>query len=168
MGYGGAGIDGDGRLWDYYNDTTFSIDGLDEMIDSLPDFDEFCETALKEAAPILENEMKKACRSTIMHEGESEMVNSIKASVPEPTKTDAWIVYVRPTGNSEKVGYYKTRGYRRRYKVSNALKAIWKEYGIPGKQAPQPFLQAATNAAEAAVVEKMQEIYNRMVGADES
>lgn len=158
------GIAGDGRLDAYQSATNFSIDGLDEMFDSLPDYDEFCKTALKEAAPILEKEMKKACKSTIKHDGDSEMVDSIKARVPKFTKTDAWIVIVEPTGNSDKVGYYMTHGRRRRYKISNALKMIWKEYGIPGKQAPQPSLQAAINAAETAVVEKLQEVYNRMVG----
>lgn len=170
--YTGKGID-DGRLSAFEDSTSFSIDGLDEMIDSLPDFDEFCEEALKEAAPIMEKEMKKFCRAAIIHEGDSEMVESIKANVPKMTETGAWIVSVTPHGNSKKVGYYmatstkngKKYKNRRKYPVSNALKMIWKEYGIPGKQAPQPFIQAATNSSRLAVMNKLQEVYNRKVGA---
>lgn len=166
--YSGTGID-DGRLSDYHGATTFSIDGLDEIIDSLPEFDEICEEALREAAPIMEKEMKKFCRAAIIHEGDSEMVESIKANIPKKTKTDAWIVSITPHGKSQKVGYYKAnsrgRKHRRKYPVTNALKMIWKEYGIPGQQAPQPFIQAATNSAKSAVMDKLQEVYNRKVGA---
>ncbi len=168
--YSGTGID-DGRLSDYEDSTCFSIDGLDDMLSSLPDFDEYCEEALKEAAPIMEKEMKKLCRAAIKHEGDSEMVESIKANAPKKTKAGDWIVSITPHGNTKKVGYYKTAssGGRisiRKYPVSNALKMIWKEYGIPGKQAPQPFIQAATNSARSKVMEKLQQIFNGKIGAD--
>ncbi len=171
--YSGTGID-DGRLSDYENSTCFSIDGLDDMLSSLPDFDEFCEEALKEAAPIVEKEMKTFCRAAIKHEGDSEMVESIKMNIPKKTKTDAWIVSITPHGNSQKIAYYVQKSLRkgklykskRKYPISNALKMIWKEYGIPGKQAPQPFIQAATNSARLAVMEKLQEVFNRKIGAD--
>lgn len=160
--YSGMGID-DGRLSGYHDSTCFYMDGLDEMLNELPDFDEFCEEALKEAAPIMEKEMKKYCSDAIIHDGDSELVESIKAQKPKKTNTDGWIVSIGPTGNSKKVGYYKTKGRIRKYPVSNALKAIWKEYGIPGQQEARPFLTAATNAARSAVVAKLQEVYNRMV-----
>ena len=93
------------------------------------------------------------------------MVASIKAGKPKRTKTDAWIINVGPTGNS-KHHYYRKGGKKKRaYSVSNVLKAIWKEYGIPGRQAPKPFFESAKNAAQNAVTKKIQEIYNRKVGA---
>lgn len=141
----------------------FPEDFLSELLDANPD--EIAETMLKEAAPILEKQMKTSCIAAVRHEGDSELAASIKAKKPVKTKTDAYIVSVEPTGNSKTKVYHRTgKKSERTYPVSNALKMIWKEYGIPGQQAPQPFLQAATNAAEAAVAEKMQEVYNRMVG----
>lgn len=140
----------------------FPEDFLSEFLNA--DFDEIAEEALKEAVPVLEKSMKERCAEVVRHEGDSELVSSIKAGKPTRTKTDAWIANVKPTGYSKtKVYHREGKKKQRTYPVSNALKAIWKEYGIPGKQAPQPFLQAATNAAENAVVEKMQEVYNRMV-----
>lgn len=140
----------------------FPEDFLAELLST--DFDEIAEAALKEAASVLEKSMKEHCAEVIRHEGDSELTNSIKAGKPTRTKTDAWIATVKPTGYSKtKVYHREGKKKERTYPVSNALKAIWKEYGIPGQQAPQPFIQAATNAAEADVVEKMQEVYNRMV-----
>ncbi len=143
------------------------------------DVDALCSEILENASPVMVESMKKSARASILHEGESEMVNSIKASKPKKTKRGAaYVVYVEPTGYSKSKIYYdvKTRekanrdvfkSYKHRklvYKVSNALKAIWKEYGIAGHQAPRPFIARAVRDAEAKAVEKMQEAYNRKVG----
>lgn len=142
-------------------DIEFPDDFLSELLDT--DFDEIAEEALRDTAPLLEKSMKREAGRAVMHEGESVMVESIKASTPKKTKTDAWIVNVGPRGYSAtKVYNGKKKG--RKYKVSNALKAIWKEYGIPGKQAPQPFIQSAVNAVRTEAMKKMQEAYNRKVG----
>lgn len=144
-------------------DIDFPEDFLSELLDA--DSDEIAEAMLKEAAPVLEKQMKQSCMAAVRHEGDSELADSIKARKPVKTKTDAYIVSVGPTGNSKTKVYHHTgKKSERTYPVSNALKMIWKEYGILGQQAPQPFLQTAINAAEPAVVEKMQEVYNRMVG----
>lgn len=144
-------------------DLEFPDDFLSGLLDT--EFEDIAEKALSEAAPILEKSIKESCQSAIQHDEDSELVHSIKAGKPKRTKTDAMIVSVKPEGYSTVKVYRRTgKQSERTYPVSNALKAIWKEYGIPGKQAPQPFLQAATNAAEAAVTAKMQEVYNRMVG----
>ncbi len=141
----------------------FTEDFMADLLNT--DFDEIAEAALKEAVPELEKSMKKHCAEAVRHEGDSELVKSIKSGEPTKTKTDAWIATAKPTGYSQTKVYHRDgKKKRRTYPVSNALKAIWKEYGIPGQQAPKPFIQAATNAAEKAVVEKMQEVYNRMVG----
>lgn len=144
-------------------DIEFPDDFLSELLET--DFDEIAEDALKEAAPLLEKSLKASCKRVIEHDGDSELVESIAASKPKKTKTDAWIVNVGPRG------YSKTRKYHakksgRKYPVSNALKAIWKEYGIAGKQAPRPFITHATNEVRDTVMQKMQEVYERKVKSE--
>lgn len=145
----------------------FEIDFPDDFLSDLleTDFGEIAEEALKTAAPILESSMQKSCAKAIEHEGDSELVHSIKAGRPKKTKTDAYIVNVSPKGYSN-VKVYRNKKKDRTYPVSNALKAIWKEYGIPGRQPPRPFIAKACNDARSDVLSKMQEVYNRKVGAD--
>lgn len=145
---------------------SFSIDFSEDFLSSLlgTEFDEIAEEALTEAAPILAASMKRSCRDAIRHEGDSELVDSIKAGRPRRTRTDAMIVTVQPKGNS-KVKVRRTGKKKERTEpVSNVLKAIWLENGIPGHQSPRPFLTAATNDARAAVEKKLQEVYDRKVG----
>ncbi len=148
-------------------DIDFPEDLMSDLLDT--DFAEIAEEALAEAAPILEKAMKESGKAVIMHEGDSEMVESIKAGKPKRTKTDAWIVNVTFKGYSSIKKYTavdsKGRKTHRKYPISNSLKAIWKEYGIPGRQPPRPFLESAKNAAQSAVNKKIQEVYNRKVGA---
>lgn len=145
----------------------FEIDFPDDFLSELleTDFDEIAEEALRETAPLLERSMKVSCERAVRHEGDSELVASIKAAKPKKTKTDAWIVNVGPRGYSD-TKMYNGKKKGRKYKVSNALKAIWKEYGITGQQAPAPFITNATNAVRDTVMNKMQEIYNRKVGIE--
>ncbi len=144
-------------------DCKFSEDILGGLLGT--NVGEICETALNEAALILENSMKKAAKSTILHEGESEMVNSITAYKARKTKDgSAYVANVGPRGQSTHVYYDKRSKKKRKGKVSNALKAIWKEYGIAGKQAPRPFIGKAVRESEEKVIEKLQETYNKMIG----
>ncbi len=140
-----------------YND---KID-LDELFGI--DFDEVAEEALKEAAPILERSMKAAVQASIGHSGDSELVRSIKANKPRKSKNGAWIVNVAPKGYS-KVKVYHAKKSGRTYPVSNALKAIWKEYGIAGKQPAHPFLAKAVNDAENEVLETIQRKFDQKAG----
>lgn len=128
--------------------------------------DEQLEEALNEAAPILEESIKKSARKVIEHEGDSEMVESIRADKPKRDKNGAYRLHVGPHGNSTQQTYYsrKLKGNRRskrRYKVSNTLKAIWKEYGIPGHQPARPFFDAGTKEAESAVEKKMTDVIEK-------
>lgn len=150
----------------------FEMEFDDSFMDGLlsTDFDEIASEALAEAIPILEQSMKSQVKKVIQHEGDSELVNSLKASKPIKTKTDAWIATVTPKGYSTTKVYTakNSKGSKthRKYKVSNAVKAIWKEYGIPGRQPARPFISAAVNAVTPEVTQKMQEVYNRKVGAE--
>ena len=143
----------------------FPEDFLSELLDT--DFDEIAEEALQETAPILEESMKASCRAAVSHGGDSELVDSIKKAKPKRTKTDAWIINVSPKGYSRSKTY-RNKKTGRKYPVSNALKAIWKEYGIPGRQPPFPFIASGCNRVREKIMGRMQEIYNRKVGADES
>ena len=100
----------------------FSDDFLDGLLST--DFDEIAEEALTETIPILERSMKSEVKKTIQHDGDSELVNSLKASKPKKTKTDAWIATVTPRGYSSTKIYTAKNGMgqktKRKYKVSNA------------------------------------------------
>lgn len=143
-------------------DIDFPEDFLSELLET--DFDEIAEEALKDAAPVLEKSMKQSCQRAIRHEGDSELVNSIKSNKPKKTKTDAWIVNVFPYGYSKKKIYRAGKGGKRKYPVSNALKAIWLEYGIAGRQAPRPFIRTACNNVRETILARMQEVYEKKVG----
>lgn len=117
------------------------------------DFGGYATDALNECAPILEAKMKSNAKNVIKHPGDSDMVNSIKASSPKKARTGAFIVNVGPRGYSNHT--FKHNG--KTYKVSNALKAIWKEYGIPGRdQAQQPFIGTTVEQARSQIEELLQ------------
>ncbi len=149
----------------------FDVDFPDDFMSELlgTDFAKIAEAALTDAAPLLERSMKKCCRDAIQHEGDSELVGSIESGTPKQTKDKgAWIVNVGPRGYSSIKKYTAVDGKgkktKRKYRVSNALKAIWLEYGIPGHQMARPFLQASINETKTTVVSKIQSVYDRMVG----
>lgn len=144
--------------FEIYHDKT----DLDKLFNI--DFDELAEDALQEAAPILEKSMKAAVQLSVEHEGDSELVKSIKTNSPKKAKNGAWILNVTPKGNS-KVKVYHGKKSGRTYPVSNALKAIWKEYGIAGRQSAKPFLSKATNDAEKQVLDTIQKQFDRKVGS---
>ncbi|MEZ3426328.1 MAG: HK97 gp10 family phage protein [Lachnospiraceae bacterium] len=146
-------------------DVTFSDNLMSALLDT--DCEKICRKALKEAAPILVDSLKKSARAAVLHEGESEMVNSIAFSEVKRTKDgSAYITTVGPRGYSKHI-YDPDSIYESRIYVSNALKAVWKEYGIAGKQAPRPFIAHATGKAEVAVMRKLQEIYDDETGGRE-
>ena len=147
-------------------DIEFPDDFLSGVLETDPQ--ELCSEMLSEAAPLYVDSMKRSLRGVVDHEGDSEMVYSVKATKPKKTKTDAYIVNVGPSGYSKTKEYIQKDGTgkrtTRKYPVSNAVKAIWKEYGIPGKEPARPFLTKAKNDVENDVMNRMQEVYNRKVG----
>lgn len=145
-------------------DVDFSEDFLKDLLNT--DSEEICMQALEEAAPIMENAMKDTLRQD-NHEISGELIESIKATRPKKSTNGAYIVNVRPTGYSTVNAYSVKRGNGkvRRYKVSNALKMIWIEYGVNGRQPARPFLTRTVNSVKVATLKRMQEVYNRMAGA---
>lgn len=134
---------------------------LDDLFDM--DFEEMAMEALQEAAPILEKSVKNAVRASIQHEGDSELVKSMKTNRPKRAKNGAYIVNVTPKGYS-KIKTYHAKKNKRTYPVSNALKAIWKEYGIAGRQPPSPFLAKAANDAKNDVLNAIQRKFDEKAG----
>lgn len=139
----------------------FPDDFLSDLINT--SFEEIAEEAEKECAPIVKTEVQKSIKEVVQHDGDSELVNSIKISGPKKTKNGAYIVNIGPSGNSKNI-YYHDGKNKRKYPVSNALKAIWLEYGRAGQEA-HPWLSTATKNSENKVLKKMQEIYNKKVKA---
>lgn len=142
---------------------TSDLDGLWEL-----SFDDIAEEALNESVPLLEETMKSAASASVMHPGESDMVNSIKGTKPKKSAaTDCWIVNVGPRGyGTTKYTAKDSRGKKttRKYKVSNALKAIWKEYGIPARGiSARPFMDKAANAARPRVEKIIEDSFNKKV-----
>lgn len=143
--------------FDVYDDNT-DLDNLFNV-----DFDGVAGEALAEAVPVLEKSMKSAIQASIGHSGDSELVRSIKANKPKKSRNGAWIVNVTPKGYSKVKVYHAKKG-KRTYPVSNALKAIWKEYGIAGRQPAHPFLAKATNDAQDAVLDIIQRKFDEKTG----
>jgi hypothetical protein len=135
---------------------------IDDMFDF--EFDEIAESALKEAAPILKASLESALSTSVEHEGDSELVKSVKCPSPRKSKNGAWILNCGPSGYSKTKVYHHTKT-KRTYPVSNALKAIWKEYGIAGRQPARPFLAKATNDAKESVYEVIQKNFDEKTGA---
>lgn len=140
------------------------IDFPEDLLGGLlnTDTEEMCKKMVDEGTPIMEECMKKEIQVVLGHEGDSELVNSIKGSRAKKSKTDAVISFVGPKGNSRH-HYYKSEKKERKRVVPNVMKAIWLNYGRIG-QAARPFLNRATRNAEQRVLAKMQEVYNQIIG----
>lgn len=147
----------------------FMVDFPDDFMKKLFDTnsEDICMEALEESAPLLEESMKSVLKSG-GHELSGELIKSIKAAKAKKAKNGAFIISVRPTGYSSINSYaVKGKGNKtRKYPLSNAAKAIFLEYGVNGRQPARPFIDASTNKASSAVLSKMQEVYNRKVGAE--
>lgn len=145
----------------------FEVDFPDDLLSELlnTDSEEIIKEALTESAPIIEQSMKESLREA-GHEASGELIDSIKATKPKRSTNGAWIVNVRPTGYS-KVNTYTVHGKGgktlRKREISNALKMIWIEYGVSGRQAARPFLTRVVNSTREKTLNIMQEVYNRRV-----
>lgn len=125
----------------------FSMRGLEDLMEDigLLDADRIAPQMLEEAAPILERNVKKR---TEKHKDTSDMVNSIKQSKVTKDK-DGYHIAVRPTGKDRKG-------------VRNMEKACYLEFGT-SRQDATPVISPAVRESEDAVLEKMQEVFNREV-----
>lgn len=125
----------------------FSMGGLEDLMADigLLDADRLAPQMLEEAATILEKNVKNRAGK---HKDTGDMVNSIKQSKVVKDK-DGHHITVRPTGKDRKG-------------IRNMEKACYLEFGT-SRQDAAPVISPAVRESEEAVLEKMQEVFDREV-----
>jgi HK97 gp10 family phage protein len=117
-----------------------------KQLGKLADVDRIAPQMIDEAMPILERNVKSEVSKHIVS---GDLLKSIKISKAKKNKY-GYYASVRPTGKDKKG-------------VRNMEKMVYLEYGTK-KQPPRPTLTKAIKDSETAVLEKMQEVFNREVG----
>lgn len=132
-------------------------------------FEEMAKKVLNECREDMESGTKAALQASVQHEGNSEMVNSVKCYEALMTRdgTGARMV-CQPTGKSSSGNRYKTvsRGKSIEKPVRNNDKAFWLEYGVAGRQPARPWKDRAINSIEAKVVPKIEQAIAKELGAE--
>lgn len=136
-------------------------DYLKELTDN--NFEELAPEMLNEVLPILETSITRHLTSVI-REGTGELAKSVSVTKPKKTNTDAWIANAYIKGQSKNY-YYGGASHNRKYAVSNALKAIWLNYGNAHEGA-RPWLTPAVNSCQSEILEKLQKKWEEITGAN--
>lgn len=129
----------------------FDIHGFDELmkeLDEIGNFDGVAPKMLEAAVPVLQKEVVKQATP---HWINGDMVKSIKSTGAMAFKNGGYYICVRPTGKD-------------RNGVRNMEKMAWLEFGAKGRPAT-PILTKAVFNSEQQVLDIMQEVFNREVGA---
>lgn len=144
-------------------DLGFNIpdDYLSDLLDN--NFDEIAPEMLNEVIPTLETSIKRHLTGVI-HGGTGELAGSVAVTRPKKTKTDAWIGNVYIKGKSKNY-YYGSTTHARKYAVSNALKAIWLNYGN-AHQGARPWLTPAVMSCQTEILDKLQKKWEELTGAN--
>ena len=121
-------------------------DDFIKQLGKLADVDRIAPQMLNEALPILERNVKSEVSKHVVS---GDLLKSIKMSKAKKNKY-GYYASVRPTGTDKKG-------------VRNMEKLVYLEYGT-SKQASKPTLTKAIKDSEKAVLDKMQEVFNREVG----
>ena len=137
-------------------------DYLKDLLDN--NFDTLAPEMINEVLPTLETSVKRHLAGVI-HEGTGELLGSVAVTKPKKTKTDAWIGNVYIKGQSKNY-YYGSSTHSRKYAVSNALKAIWLNYGN-AHQGARPWLTPAVMSCQTEIMEKLQKKWEEVTGANE-
>lgn len=127
------------------------LDGLEDVVE------EAAPKMIKEALPVYQNSVQS---SLAPHKDTGDLIDSIRCKGPKRTKTDAYIGYLTADGTSRKTTYTRENGKTEAFR--NYQKALALEYGN-SHQAATPFLQNAKESCEDAVMEKMQQVFDREV-----
>ena len=117
-----------------------------KQLGKLADVDRIAPKMLNEALPILERNVKAEVSKHVVS---GDLLKSIKMSKAKKNKY-GYYASVRPTGTDKKG-------------VRNMEKMVYLEYGT-SKQSPAPTLTKAIKDSEKAVLDKMQEVFDREVG----
>jgi len=119
---------------------------LVRQLERLENFDEIAPKILDGAVPILERSVNKEVSK---HKITGDLAGSIKKTKANKNQY-GWFVTVRPTGKDRKG-------------VRNMEKLVYAEYGT-SQQSPTPIITKALNDARSEVENKMQEIFNEVIG----
>jgi HK97 gp10 family phage protein len=117
-----------------------------KQLGKLADIERVAPQMLNEALPILERNVKSEVSKHVVS---GDLLKSIKMSKAKKNKY-GYYASVRPTGTDKKG-------------VRNMEKMVYLEYGT-SKQASKPTLTKAIKDSEKAVLDKMQEVFDREVG----
>jgi len=117
-----------------------------KQLGKLADVDRIAPQMLDEALPILERNVKSEVSKHVVS---GDLLKSIKMSKAKKNKY-GYYASVRPTGTDKKG-------------VRNMEKMVYLEYGTK-KQPARPTLTKAIKDSETAVLDKMQEVFNREIG----
>ena len=117
-----------------------------KQLGRLADVDRIAPKMIDEAIPILLDNVKS---ETAQHRQTGDMYKSIKKTKAKKTQKGGYFASVRPTGKDRKG-------------VRNMEKMAYLEYGTK-KQSATPVLTKALKDSENAVLNKMQEVFEREV-----
>lgn len=138
-----------------------------KQLGKLEQVEQYATKMLEESVPYAVQSLKNALQT---HNATGELINSISAGKPYQTRNGAWIIQASPKGYSKNRMYYDNRTKsavisKRKYKLTNAAKLIFMEYGT-SREAPRPVVATATKNCESAVMAKMEEVFNREMGVN--
>lgn len=133
-------------------------DSIFKGLEKLSDTEAVSEKMLKEASPIVVSSMKSELN---IHRQTAELVNSVKPTKPKRNKSGDNVVVVRPTGKSTTAIAKSGKAYARKKTVRNMEKLASLEFGNSHGQKPMPIIEKAVKSTEEAVLDKMNEVYNR-------
>lgn len=140
----------------------FKVDMPADLFSELGNMSELCPKIIEEAEPVLVEGMQNQIRKVIRHPDRStgELVESITAGKPKQDKDGSWSGFVGPQGYSSRY-YYKGRKKSRKYKLSNAAKLVFMEYGTT-RQKATPVLDSVIKNTEAEALDRMQAAFERL------
>ncbi len=118
-----------------------------KQLGKLADVDKYAPQMIDEAMPILERNVKAEVSKHVVS---GDLLKSIKISKAKKTKKGGYFASVHPSGTDRKG-------------VRNMEKMVYLEYGTK-KQPARPTLTKAMKDSEAAVLNKMEEVFKREVG----
>lgn len=140
----------------------FKMDIPADLFSEIGNMSELCPQIIEEAEPALVEGMREQIQKVIRHPDRStgELVDSITASKPKKEKDGSWSGFVGPQGYSSQY-YYKGRKKKRKYKLSNAAKLVFMEYGT-SRQKATPVLDSVIKNTEAEALARMQAAFERL------
>jgi len=141
-------------------------DFLGGLLDS--DFSEIANEALEQAAPILQKSVQDSARAVIKDKSRTDLIESFKPWKGGVKKVSngggAYLMGVASYGKPKRKSKRKRSDGRGKRNVTNNDIAWWLEHGN-SHQAAKPYLDRGAKAAEGKVLDIVQEVYNKKVGA---